>query len=219
MQAPSGQVGRGVEQRGAGVSHKPPVRMAQIFAPGTEGAMFTQRAMKQRQREKAHHGASAEQQILANMGVLPPPPGYHYMSTGELMRDPECRKEWNKTLRLGDYPEGADKGQWLPCRTHMNHLQERLKGRPVPLPLRETMTPEQIQGARPRWPFAGHWAIARDGRLPGIGPARKRRALKRLREGGYVREFARHERWPFADLQSIEWYQSSDWWPPISTGP
>ena len=61
----------------------------QSLAPGTEGAMFTQWAMKQRQREKAHRGASAEQQILANTGVLPPPPGYHYMSTGELMRDPE----------------------------------------------------------------------------------------------------------------------------------
>jgi hypothetical protein len=81
-----GQRGEGM---GAGVSRKPPVRMAQIFAPGTEGAMFTQRAMKQRQREKAHRGASAEQQILAGTGVLPPPPGYHYMSTGELMRDPE----------------------------------------------------------------------------------------------------------------------------------
>ena len=36
-----------------------------------------------------HRGASAEQQILAGTGVLPPPPGYHYMSTGELMQDPE----------------------------------------------------------------------------------------------------------------------------------
>jgi hypothetical protein len=35
-----------------------------------------------------HRGASAEQQILAGTGVLPPPPGYHYMSTGVLMKDP-----------------------------------------------------------------------------------------------------------------------------------
>jgi hypothetical protein len=76
------------EQKGSGVSRTPPVRMAQVFTPGTEGVMFTQRAMKQRQREKAHRGASAEQQILAGTGVLPPQPGYHYMSTGELMRDP-----------------------------------------------------------------------------------------------------------------------------------
>ena len=41
-------------------------------------------------------------------------------------------------------------------------------------------------------------ARERDGRLPGIGPSRKWGALKRLREGGYVREFARRARWPFA---------------------
>ena len=51
--------------------------------------MFTQRAIKQRQREQAHRGASAEQQILAGTGVLLPQPGYHYMSTGELMMDPD----------------------------------------------------------------------------------------------------------------------------------
>jgi hypothetical protein len=62
--------------------------MGQVFTPGTEGVMFTQRAMKQRQREQSHRGASAEQQVLAGSGVLPPQPGYHYMSTGELMRDP-----------------------------------------------------------------------------------------------------------------------------------
>ena len=77
------------EQKGSGVSRKPPVRMAQVFTPGTEGVMFTQRAMKQRQREKAHYGASTEQQILAGTGVLPPQPGYHSMSTGVLMKDPE----------------------------------------------------------------------------------------------------------------------------------
>ena len=86
--APQPTQGLEKEQKGSGVSRTPPVRMAQVFTPGTEGVMFTQRAMKQRQREKAHRGASAEQQILAGTGVLPPQPGYHYMSTGELMRDP-----------------------------------------------------------------------------------------------------------------------------------
>ena len=44
----------------------------------------------------------------------------------------------------------------------------------------------------------GGVARERDGRLPGIGPSRKWGALKRLREGGYVREFARRARWQFA---------------------
>jgi hypothetical protein len=65
----------------------PPMRIAQVFTPGTEGVMFTRRAIQHRERQQAHRGASAEQQILAGTGVLPPPPGYHYMSTGVLMQD------------------------------------------------------------------------------------------------------------------------------------
>ena len=55
--------------------------------------------------------------------------------------------------------------------------------------------------AAPTLAFWGAYAAGareRDGRLPGIGPSRKWGALKRLREGGYVREFARRARWPFA---------------------
>jgi hypothetical protein len=78
-----------LDQKGGALSRKPPMRQAQIFTPGTEGVMFTQRAIRQRRREQAHRGASAEQQILAGTGVLPPPPGFHYMSTGELMANPE----------------------------------------------------------------------------------------------------------------------------------
>ena len=48
------------------------------------------------------------------------------------------------------------------------------------------------------WGAYAAGARERDGRLPGIGPSRKWGALKRLREGGYVREFARRARWPFA---------------------
>ena len=77
-----------LDQKGGALSRKPPMRQAQIFTPGTEGVMLTQRAIRQRRREQAHRGASAEQQILAGTGVLPPPPGYHYMSTGVLMKDP-----------------------------------------------------------------------------------------------------------------------------------
>ena len=36
-----------------------------------------------------HLGASAAQQVIAGSGRLPAPPGYHYMSTGVLMEDPE----------------------------------------------------------------------------------------------------------------------------------
>eukprot|EP01043_Picozoa_sp_COSAG02_P019200 COSAG02_NODE_918_length_15945_cov_5.640752_3_plen_168_part_00 len=48
--------------------------------------------------------------------------------------------------------------------------------------------------------WGGYAAGARggDGRLPGVGPSCKWGAFKRLREGGYVREFARRARWPFA---------------------
>ena len=55
--------------------------------------------------------------------------------------------------------------------------------------------------AAPTLAFWGAYAAGareRDGRLPGIGPSCKWGALKRLREGGYVREFARRARWPFA---------------------
>ena len=55
--------------------------------------------------------------------------------------------------------------------------------------------------AAPALAFWGAYAAGareRDGRLPGVGPSCKRRALKRLRERGYVREFARRARWPFA---------------------
>ena len=36
-----------------------------------------------------HRGQSAAQQVIAGSGRLPTPPGYHYMSTGVLMKDPE----------------------------------------------------------------------------------------------------------------------------------
>ena len=68
--------GRGREQGGTG----PPMQVAQMLSFGLSqsggGATID------------HRGASAEQQILAGTGVLPPPPGYHYMSTGVLMKDP-----------------------------------------------------------------------------------------------------------------------------------
>ncbi len=35
-----------------------------------------------------HRGQSAVQQVIAGFGRLPAPPGYHYMSTGVLMKDP-----------------------------------------------------------------------------------------------------------------------------------
>ena len=34
-----------------------------------------------------HRGRSATQQVIAGSGRLPAPPGYHYMSTGVMMRD------------------------------------------------------------------------------------------------------------------------------------
>ena len=80
------QAGDGAPADGMSLSG-PPMRIAQVFTPGTEGVMFTRRAIQHRERQQAHRGASAEQQILAGTGVLPPPPGYHYMSTGVLMQD------------------------------------------------------------------------------------------------------------------------------------
>ena len=76
--------------------------------------------------------------------------------------------------------------------------------------------------AAPTLAFWGAYAAGareRDGRLPGVRPSRKWRALKRLREGGYVREFARpremavchafgqgaHARWPFARQRAARW--------------
>ena len=102
---------------------------------------------------------------------------------------------WGALLAAWQSRYGCPHPNTLPChyivyRTRSWHLAiSRLKRprtakpRPYGAPLR----------TRP-----GGVARERDGRLPGIGPSRKWGALKRLREGGYVREFARRARWPFA---------------------
>ena len=36
-----------------------------------------------------HRGRSAQQQVIAGSGRPGAPPGYHYMSTGVMMRDPD----------------------------------------------------------------------------------------------------------------------------------
>eukprot|EP01043_Picozoa_sp_COSAG02_P010109 COSAG02_NODE_350_length_24063_cov_47.131447_7_plen_138_part_00 len=69
------------------------------------------------------------------------------------------------------------------------------------LAILKNKTAENRKAAPLRRPVAyapGGFARERDGRLPGIGPSRKWGALKRLREGGYVCEFGRRARWPFA---------------------
>jgi hypothetical protein len=75
--------GRGGAQGGAGMGQmsRPPMQTSQMLPFGLSqtggGASI------------GHRGASAEQQVIAGSGRLPAPPGYHYMSTGVLMEDPE----------------------------------------------------------------------------------------------------------------------------------
>ena len=75
--------GRGGAQGGAGMGRmsRPPMQTSQMLPFGllqTGGGARID-----------HRGASAEQQVIAGSGRLPAPPGYHYMSTGVLMEDPE----------------------------------------------------------------------------------------------------------------------------------
>ena len=75
--------GRGGAQGGTGMGQmsRPPMQTTQMLPFGLSqtggGASI------------GHRGASAEQQVIAGSGRLPAPPGYHYMSTGVLMEDPE----------------------------------------------------------------------------------------------------------------------------------
>ena len=70
---------------------------------------------------------------------------------------------------------------------------------PLPDSYREPhCRPPKVAPTLAFWGAYAAGARERDGRLPGIGPSCKRRALKRLREGGYVHEFGRRARWPFA---------------------
>ena len=74
--------GRGQTGEGMGQMSRPPMQMAQMMPPEQSyqtggGASID------------HRGKSAAQQVIAGTGILPAPPGYHYMSTGVLMKDPE----------------------------------------------------------------------------------------------------------------------------------
>ena len=72
-----GQAGTGMSQMS-----RPPMQTAQMLP-------FEQSYQTGGGASIDHRGASAAQQVIAGSGRLPAPPGYHYMSTGVLMKDPD----------------------------------------------------------------------------------------------------------------------------------
>ena len=74
------QIAQAVEMRGSGAPNtRPAPQMLQLST-----ARVTRKAVT----GPPHAGASAPT-IIAGTGLIAPAPGYHYMATGELMKDPE----------------------------------------------------------------------------------------------------------------------------------
>ena len=69
-----------MEMHGSGAPNtRPPAQVLQVSA-----ARVTRKPVT----DNPHVGASAPT-IIAGTGLIAPAPGYHYMATGELMKDPE----------------------------------------------------------------------------------------------------------------------------------
>ena len=73
------ELSKGDEQKGSGIAASAPVQVLQVSA-----ARVTRKPVI----GEPHVGASAPK-IIAGTGRIAPAPGYHYMATGELMKDPE----------------------------------------------------------------------------------------------------------------------------------
>ena len=73
-------IAQSMEMHGSGAPNtRPPAQMLQVSA-----ARVTRKPVM----GNLHVGASAPT-IIAGTGLIAPAPGYHYMATGELMKDPE----------------------------------------------------------------------------------------------------------------------------------
>ena len=73
-------IAQAVEMRGSGAPNtRPAARVLQIS---------TARVTRKPVMGPPHAGASAPT-IIAGTGLIAPAPGWHYMATGELMKDPE----------------------------------------------------------------------------------------------------------------------------------
>jgi hypothetical protein len=71
-----------LSQSGSGVSGPPMGAMAQVMP------VSTARLTRKPATGDPHVGASA-MRVIAGTGLIAPAPGYHYMATGEYMKDPE----------------------------------------------------------------------------------------------------------------------------------
>ena len=71
-----------LSQSGSGVSGPPMGAMAQVMP------VSTARLTRKPATGNPHVGASA-MKVIAGTGLIAPAPGYHYMATGEYMKDPE----------------------------------------------------------------------------------------------------------------------------------
>ena len=73
-------IAQSMEMHGSGAPNtRPPAQMLQVSAA---------RVTRKHVVDNPHVGASAPT-IIAGTGLTAPAPGYHYMATGELMKDPE----------------------------------------------------------------------------------------------------------------------------------
>ena len=73
-------IAQSMEMHGSGAPNtRPSAQMLQVSA-----ARLTRKAVT----GPPHAGASAPT-VIAGTGLIAPAPGYHYMATGELMKDPD----------------------------------------------------------------------------------------------------------------------------------